>query len=394
MKKVNFISIVLVILLLQACVDMYLVETANSEKSVVVDALITNDSEEQKIVLSYSTQLGAPEFIPIKNADVVVMDKAGNIFEFTEEFNERGTYIGLIPLEYLVPGNSLKISINLQNDEGEYESTFVDILPSPPIDSVYYEINNDYYAHNSDYQQKGIEFFLDVKANQEFGSYYKWVIEETYEYHSTWPLEKYWAGEIRKYNPPRYKYFTCYKTRSIPSIAIATTANLDENLYLQYPLLFVSNETQRLYHRYSLFVKQLSIDEETYYYWESIKNNNQQSGGLFDSQPQQQKGNISCITRPNEKVLGLFSAASVSAKRININNNEIQNKLVFDKNVWCEPVEMGDKHWVYSSRRSTWPIYLAPTPEDESQAKDYYADPSCFDCRLNGGTLDVPVFWR
>lgn len=390
----NLLNAILFATILQSCIDPYYAEDTKGEGSVVVDGLITDEDEKQVIRLSYSAPLKAQEFLPVKNADVIVIDKANNVFEFTEDFNARGMYRGNIPQEFLVAGNAFKISISLQNNGGDYESEFEEMLPSPPIDSVYYEINNDYYALNSNYKEKGVEFFVDVKANKDYSSYYKWEVVETYEYHATWPIEKIWASEVRYYESPVYDYYTCYRTGVVPNLAIASTANLDENLYLKFPLLFVNNASQRLYHRYSLFIKQFSLNQEAYYYWDRLKSNNQQSGGLFDTQPQQQQGNVKCITRPDEKVLGLFSVACVSVKRINISaENNLRGKLIYDQNVWCEALEMSDQHWVYESKRSDWPIYLAPSPEG-SEGSDFYADPSCFDCRLQGGVLEEPEFWN
>ncbi|MDA3893315.1 MAG: DUF4249 domain-containing protein [Salinivirgaceae bacterium] len=379
---------------LSSCIDVYELEGDGYVKSVVVDALITDDKEEQIIYLTHSSFAKDPNLRPISKADVVVIDKGGNIFEFNELSAHKGAYIGIIPFDFLVFGNAFKISFTTVSGK-EYESAFEELQACPPIDSIYYEINNEYYPQNSDESERGVEFFLDVKANEQYSRYYRWLIEETYEYHATWPMYKFMAAWIRSRIAPDYKWFTCYKTNKIFTLSLASTSHLDENVYLKYPLLFVNNQTQRLYFRYSVLVKQMSISKSAYDYWESLRSNNQTSGGLFDSQPQKTRGNIVCLSNPDETPLGYFNVSSIQTKRLSINVDDINRELIYDHDVWCVARFLPpESTFLDDLSREQWPFYLPPTPEDGDPGGTYVADQSCFDCRLSGGILEEPEFWK
>jgi hypothetical protein len=190
---------------------------------------------------------------------------------------------------------------------------------------------------------------------------------------------------------PDYTYYACYRTLPINQIFSATTSNLDQNVYLKYPLHFVNNRTQRLFYRYSLLVKQYSLTEQSFNYWEKLKGNNQNSGGLYDSQPQKVMGNVVCITNPNEEVLGYFGVSSVSSHRIFVTRNDLHQKLIYDQNLDCVQWQPTRWDFVTNSSEETWPVYLAPPPEDKVGL--WYAPKWCIDCRLEGGTLEIPEFW-
>lgn len=376
-------------LTLSSCLEMYNAEEASSVKTLVVDALITDDKENQTITLSRSTLTVAPVWDPVSGANIVVVDKGNNVFSFNESRVNPGIYEGNIPFEFLVPGNAFKLSFNFEGKD--YESNFEDLLSCPNVDSVYYEINNEYFGNNNKLPERGIEFFLDVKANNDQSKHFKWILDETYEYHATWPIEKYWNARWHE-KPANYSYFVCYKTEAVNSIYTATTVHLDENVYLKFPLHFVNNQTQRLYYRYSLLVKQLSMTPKAFDFWEALKKNNQSSGELFDSQPVNVKGNIVCLTKSDENILGYFGVSSVKTKRISI--DEFRD-LIYDYNVFCTQQFIDTKSltFIIESPRYTWPIYVAPVPSGEPPGI-YYANQECFDCRLAGGTLEAPEFWN
>ena len=386
------ILIIVVVFSLYSCTDKYDPKEIDTTKLLVVDALITDESEDQTIILSTTTSVTEPIWEPLSGANIIVSDKGNNAFEFVESKTQNGIYLGIIPFEYLKTGNAFQLSI-IMDDGKVYESSFEELLACSEVDSVYYTVNNDFHPEGRLKSEKGVSFFLDIKADFNFSKYYRWILEETYEYHSTWPIQTYWEGEWVTLPVPHHNYFYCYNTANVNSIFTATTVNLDENLILKHPLYFVNNQTQKLYFRYSLLVKQMSISEQSYNFWEGLKKNNQNSGGIFDSQPVNVKGNVICKTDENEKVLGYFGVSSVKTKRISLTRNELHGKLIYDYNVFCEQWQLERIDFIISSPEQSWPIYIAPPPNEE-ESGFWYATQSCFDCRKAGGTLEVPDFWK
>lgn len=386
--KIDFL--ILIVSIFFGCIETYMPENTNSVKSVVVDALITDEKEEQVVILSQSTNLVSPIWEPISRANMVIVDKGNNIFEFNESPQTKGVYEGVISREFLIPGNAFKLSFITQNGK-TYESNFEELLECPTVDSIYYEINNNYFPKNTNSQERGIQFYLSVISGKSKSKYYKWELEETYEYHATWPIQKYWYGRWQN-KGSNYDYFVCYRTLPILSIFSANTTHHIDSAVIKYPLHFVNNQTQRLYFRYSLLVKQLSITAGAYQFWEGLKSNNLNSGGLYDKQPVTIKSNLVCLSNPNEKVYGYFGVSSIQTKRISINNFA---GLIYDFDVFCKARLIHEKSlsFIEDSPPDEWPIYVAPIPPGEPLGI-YYAEQGCFDCRKIGGSIEVPEFWK
>lgn len=388
MTSIKYILIFITVIITPSCIESYFInDEVGFEPVLVVDALITDEREEQKIVISETTSLIDYTIHLVHNCQVVVSDKDGNDFTFTEN-PDQGYYQGIIPFEFLVPGNAFKITI--ETDRGRlYTSDFEELTACAPIDSVYYDLNVEMNSTSNTLKSAGLQFYVDLKTDKNHSQFYRWALNETYEFHSAWPIEQYWAGFIRTQQPD-YSYFTCYKSEPVLKLFAASTKNVVDQ-YLKYPLAFVDNSTQRLYWRYSLLVKQLSITENAYNYWKLLMANSQESGGLDDSQPANIKGNIYCVSHPEEKVLGYFSVSSVTEKRIFIGD---EMKPFHSDDVFCKQyTRQFPMKFLEGLKRSQWPYYLAPVLDGE--APDiYFAEQDCFDCRMKGGSLEVPDIWK
>ena len=81
-------------------------------------------------------------------------------------------------------------------------------------------------------------------------------------------------------------------TFNIQDIFVIDLGRFNGDIYKELPLNFVSNMPQRLHHKYSLLVRQLSMSPEAYRFWNDIANNVQSNGGLFDKQPSVSYSNI------------------------------------------------------------------------------------------------------
>jgi hypothetical protein len=377
----------IILIVIVSCVETYFInDEVGFEPVLVVDALITDENEEQQIIISESTSLIEYSLHAVHNCQVYVTDMQGNKFIFTENA-DKGYYFGTIPFEFLLTGNAFKVFIETAQGK-RYESKFETMTACPEVDSVYYEFVVDTNEVSKLVESVGLQFYVDLRTHENDSKFYRWQVDETYEYHSTWPIELYWDGEEFKNEGPKYSFFTCYKNESIKQIYAATTKNVAFD-YLKYPLNFVDNSTQKLYWRYSLFVKQLSITEDAYSYWKLLAANSQESGGLDDNQPASIKGNISCISHPDENVLGYFSVSSVSAKRI-FTKDEL--RLYHSDEVFCRQFTR-DVFNFQKIPEEQLPYYMAPVPEGASPDL-YFANQDCFDCRMKGGILEVPEFWK
>jgi len=265
-------------------------------------------------------------------------------------------------------------------------SDFDQVYECPDIDSVYY-VRKDIPTSNPEVFTKGIQFYVDLNAENTNSHYFRWEPVETYEYHSTWPKEWYYDGEVHHVVPPDYSQFVCWRTTMVKNIFSLSTENLAENKYMLFPLQFVDNKSSsRLVYGYSLLLRQLSLSEAGFAYWEKIRINTNQEGGLYDKQPLAIQGNLHNLTNPDQSVLGFFGASSMKSKRIFVSNVE---NLPNEFNPNCapgEPMRLGFREIAPEE----YPAYLYG---DKYGYRMQQIERGCVDCMNLGGTNVKPAFW-
>src|SRR5690606_41864672 len=80
---------------------------------------------------------------------------------------------------------------------------------------------------------------------------------------------------------------------------------------------------------YSFLTRRSSdlLSELAYNFMVMMKKNSEQLGSVFDPQPSQLAGNMSCITDPEEMVIGFIEVAEEKAKRIFIKRDRKSTRL-------------------------------------------------------------------
>ena len=283
----------------------------------------------------------------------------------------------------LKEGFSFRVSV-ITPDGKQYYSQYEKLTPCPPVGNIHYDIQS-HETSDPDVTEDGVQFYVDFNGQGDYGNYYRWVVEETYEYHSTWPITRYTdnTGTHKLYKAD-YSFFTCYKTDDIQDIFILSTKGLDKNRYQNYPLNFVNDHTQRLMYKYSLLVKQYSISESAYNFWKKLRENNKESSGLFAKQPSQVNGNIYNPNDTTEVVLGYFGVSSVTTRRIMVPAVGLKfNDVTFCHVTKPPPGPLPEER----------PLYWALGVDGDGMTFWGYADQECFICTLLGGTTEKPSYW-
>jgi hypothetical protein len=217
---------------------------------------------------------------------------------------------------FLQTGASFMLHVSTP-DGNEYESRFDILHPVPAIDSIYYLVETNSFASESD-SISGIRFYCDFTYDKEDYEYIRWELTETYEFHNRdlnyFILDlDHWVKEV----PDTSIYRICYITNELSTIFSMSLGILYLGKYFKKPFGFVSNnqQEQKLHHKYSLLVKQYSLGQEAFHYWNEMKKTSQEQGGLNDRQPALLKSNIQNVNDETEIVLGFFSMQSLVEKR-------------------------------------------------------------------------------
>jgi len=377
--------ILLIIVLVPGCVEPYTPDIRESQESLVVEGLLTDQPGFQTIYLSRSSPFSDPGFIPESYCQVRVVDENGNSYWFYEQ--EKGVYGGGMTASQLVRGTAYKLTI-LTADGKKYESDYETLSsPCPSIDSVYFEIKT---VETSDPEEplEGIQFYIDIEAGEDQARNYRWELVETWEYYAANIIQYYYDGLYLHVMPDPFTYYRCWYTGRINNIYTSSTKNSVSNRIYRYPLHFVSSQTNRLQIRYSLLVKQFSLSDDAYQYWDQMRRQQQESGGLYETQPSQIRGNVYNINDPDELVLGFFNVASSSEKRIFV---DVHREFRFPR-IDCTLDTVNNMNEIPPPvyypvfMRSLSPMGVGP-PYGVGRG-------ICFDCTSEGGSIVKPYFWE
>lgn len=383
-----YIGILFILAFLSGCVERYFIdENVDLTPKIVIEGTITDECKPQEIVISRSSSTNYPEFMPYSDCSVQVVDANGNLFEFVEDQTNRGHYICDIDEKYLLIGNKFKLTV-ITPENKHYESPFEEMLPCPEIDSLYYKVEHQPTAVEGKLID-GLQFYVDFKGSDYFGHYYRWVLDETYEYHSTWPIKTFIDENGRFHDDPiDFSKFVCYHSSTLNETLTLSTESLTQNSFEGAKLIFVDDHTQRLLYNYSLTVRQLSLSEKSYNYWEKLKKNNKSGGGLFTKQPAIIVGNLMNSSDSDESVLGYFGVSSVTTKQILVKKIE---ELSYSEIQQCTPFFFKYTLTPMDPR----PLYTFYTTDPFDGTWSYaWSAIECFDCTVLGGVVDKPSFFE
>lgn len=372
MTAKQIIIFLLILLILPGCIAKFIPAVNENKEVLVVQGLITDQPETDTIKLSKSIPFGRlSDASPVTGSIVTISDDQGNRYSLLE--TKTGIYITDASSFRGVPGRFYTLHVSTRGDINlNYESSPVEMMAVPAIDSLYY----DKVVVEQPFESfKGIDacqIYLDTHDPSNNCKYYRWDFSETWEFRLLFEVPNQ----------------TCWISDNSHYINIKSTAAFDEARITRLPINYITNVTDRLRTKYSILVNQYSINEDEYNYWEKIQNVSVQVGGLYDVIPASIPSNIQCIENPEEKVLGYFSVSAKSSKRIFIQDNfegiiDNYKNCVTDTILTDKPAGLNQTVWILMYNLCAFPC--SPTFEITTHKE-------CTDCTLRG-TTTKPLFW-
>lgn len=395
MRLLNKYLILLIYLGINGCLEPFNPEVPDGDRDfLVVDGLITDQPGPYTVKIAKSSSLDG-EGSNVSGVVVSIEERDGE----TETLTEIGD--GVYETRALQGKTGKSYRLNLNYRETLYQSTWETLLLSPPIDSVYFQIETK-GTTDIDNDVEGLQFFLDNQGPDDGTRYFRFELEETWKIGVYWPTVVEYIGDdqTQRTSDPRH---TCWKYFKPTSINIATTDGLISNVLSRHKLNFITGIDERFTRRYSLLVKQYAIKEEEYLFWKNLKESNEDLGSLFDKQPARVTSNLTNVTNPDDIVLGYFSASGVREERIYVNKSEVTGSL--SARPFCanldtlfksdfdspEAYERTLFERINSGRRIFYGFYYNELSGILSGA--LLSLPRCSDCTLKGGDLNKPDFW-
>lgn len=379
MKKHAIHTIILLAgTLLSSCIEPYEPKDTEAYADIlVIDGSIDASSNRASVAVTHAmalTSTQSPE--PESGAQITVEDQAGNTYALTE--SKPGQYeTATLSIDV---GKQYRLVVKTGNGK-IYQSAYVQIQQTPPIDSISWKPNID-----------GITIYANTHGNSALNSsgYYQWNFIETWEYTSRY----YWSLKIEDGQvvsvPANQSLFYCWKTVPSTTITVGSSKKLTADVIREFPLTLVPKGSYQLSRKYSIIVQQRSLTEEGYNYWLQLQKTTQNVGGLFDPLPARVTGNFTCVTNPDEPVLGFFTGSTVNEQRIFVNAWDLPSDLHLGApHPYCSvdsiPVGLisnyADLYLIGSYGKMLLEGYLSTSR-------------SCVDCTVQGGVTTKPDFWQ
>lgn len=342
-KRIVFVSAALfaITAMLHGCKEKYLppIKDANINY-LVVEGLINTGTDSTIYTLSRTYKLdGKAVTAPERGAVVQVESDAGAVYVLPALLKP-GRY-GRPPLG-ADPSKKYRLRI-VTKDKREYLSDFVESKTSPPFDLKY------------DFNNEALNFYVSTDDPSGKSIYYQHSYEETWEYEAALKTLP------RVENGKLVNISNCWHVVPSSKISLSSTANLSKDRVTDKLILSVPGLSPKLDVEYSVLIRQSVLTREGFDFFETLRKNTEAVGTIFDVQPSQLVGNIRSTTQPTETVIGFVSCGTVTEKRFLIQLPDIPTK-------WFTVV-------------------------DDSECKDTKL-PYCYDCRVQGGTIQRPPYWK
>lgn len=364
-----------------SCIEPYTADVEEATDLISVEGSIIRGEPVQTVVVTRTSAMVNPQFLPVRDCRVEVVDDQGAGFLFNE--NPDGTYTRTIPDEMLKTGRKYQLRVTTPRGE-RYESSYERLNSGTEVDSVYYRVE-DRIDKVAGEELTGLQFYVDLEAADTISRYFRWSLEETYEYTSVAPISYYYLDESLEQYFPEYdtEFFRCWKTAGIKDLFLSSTENLVMNEKKMIPLNYVSTETDRLKIKYSLLIRQYTMSESAYRYWLNNKIATQEAGGLYTQQPGQPVSNIVNVNDSTEQVLGFFWASHKTEQRLTI-------PRINDLPVFGDPCDLVEFSFA-DHGKGPFPMYIWVDPMSGIR---YTSNRFCFVCTLKGGKTQPPDWWE
>lgn len=356
-------------LVIKSCIEPFSPpEVTNPGTYLVVDGFLNVSGDTSKVILSHTQAVNdGKQFEMEAGATIMAEAENGESYAFQDEGN--GSY--KLPPTTFNPDAKYRLRIK-RFDGREYESDYVVVSKTPPIDSISYRV---------DAGRNAMIIYVNTHDPSNQTRFYRWNFEETYEYRMP-----YYSSLTRDYTtkqivPRTDNVNVCWRTLASRDIKLGSTIKLSQDIIRELPINIVDIASNKLYFGYTILLKQYGLTREAFEYWTDLAKTTQGTGSLFDPQPSQVTGNIHAKADAKELVFGYFSAAQEQKKRIFIRETlGAYPRCIAPDTLTFDEAFNGSAVLLYFLMGPPKSGYLG-TAE------------SCADCRSQGGSTTKPAFW-
>jgi len=313
MKRLLYILMVLMLLI--SCEEIYHPDLDNVDDLLVVEAAIVANNPVNNIFLYYTKGFNETDesYPSVGGATVYLLDDENNRID-CEEYNE-GTYE---LRETLDQERSYQLYIELNGEL--YVSEVQSVPDTPHIDTVYGEYINEVSidgtasSTESINKEYGIKLYADIAKTGKTNHYrfYARKVVQYIDYFDTVIGMMPTVGRI-------YIWRSVYPT-GIFNIAGPAEYSTSEDIK-KHPLEFFPRNYNKYFPDTMTFdgwvyiIHQYGLNDDTYEYYDQLNTQLGTEGKIFDPIYTQVEGNITCSSDPSKTVLGNFEVCSYAESR-------------------------------------------------------------------------------
>jgi hypothetical protein len=374
-------TIIFIVFFLLSCIYEFHIKDGDYESFLVIYGMVTTEKGPYEVSILKTGKIENTNADSVGSANVTISDDKGNSVSLTEvstgRYQTPHTFTGHIGTKY-------KLYIELQEGK-QYESDYVELIDVQGIS----QLNAEHIikqATATTESEEGYQFYINTEQSNIKQKYFKWDIYEDWEFHMPYYIYLYWDGNsISRVDVPN----TCYHNSHMKDILIAGTDDFQTDYLTNYPLKFVS-KSSKLQFGYGITVRQYALSDFSYNYWKSAVENTSPDP-INSKQLYQLKGNLKCISNPDEPVFGLFEASEVNTKSIEVKN--LPGKEF-------EEYSCGTIGWIpdvlpqYLVGWHPDPAYLGIPVGSSSGGWTVVDSRTCIFCDNAGGTVIRPEYWK
>ena len=301
-SKNKLLIIFICISTLLSCVEPYdLKQENNFDDLLVVEAVLTDEFKFQSIKLSRTYSLDNVNPVIEKNAIVKVIEDGITIYEFEEDKN--GIYVSKKQFNAKV---NKKYKLELVLSSGKKYSSKTEQLSSGTKSD--FDLIASKGQDNSGDDGVFIKYVSINGGNNESSNYYRFDYSSTYKI-----VSPNWADEklvVNSTNKPSLVAKgneigkVCYGVDVSTKSFLRNADQFQGNDIEPFNLRFLAKNDLRIYHRYSLNVKQFLISREAFIFYKTLEELVTSDNLFSGNQPGLVIGNITSSDENNENVLG------------------------------------------------------------------------------------------
>ena len=364
--------------------------TSTSKRYLIVEGIINTGNDSTVIKLSRTVKLtDRITTNPVLNATVTVEGEQGGTYLLYDIFNN-GHYNSVNGLN-LPASQRYRVRI-IPAEGGQYVSDFVEVKPTPSIDSIGYNIKDT-----------TVNLYVNTHDATNKTRFYLWDYDEAWIFHAKY-ASIYVLDPSTNTMVPRTRnqmIYNCFANDKSVNVISTSTEKLSSDVVYQGPLTSIALSSEKMESKYSILVRQYALTQDAYNFYQIMKKNTEQLGSIFDAQPSEISGNIHNTTNPAEPVVGYISATNVQSKRIFIKHADLPGNVLPIYPYTCEQDTA-----LYNDRTGTNQVqnvlinppvdYFATSPivaPGGGIIGFLYSTRVCVDCTLRG-KVDTPAFWK